>query len=484
MWTLPAGKWNASFNLRTLLGGRLSLNRDKNATLRPPDELAPNSDPLAASWDTQPTRGLVLRGGFWAVLGFGLGQALRVVSNLVLANLIVPEAFGLMALVNVFLAGLQMFSDIGVGPCIIHNPHGDEKRFLNTAFSVQILRGILLFTLSCLAAYPFAVYYDESALMKLIPMAAFTVLISGFDSTSIWTLTRHIQQGKVTALGFLSDLVSVVVSIGWALYHPTVWALVVGVLARAAVQAATSHFLLPEKNRPDWEWSFLKDLYGYGKMIFLSTATFFLADRVESLVLGKFVTMAQLGVFSIARLLATFPSMAVMQVNNRVLFPTIAKSLRIDRNRAMRQYAKARFLLALLGVSMAAVVIFGGKWIVGSLLPEKYADAGWMIPILAVLGVFNVAGSTMVSLLMADARLGYAPIANLGRFSFIAVGLWGALNFYDFKAAIWIISLSPFLAYVVYMWGLRRHFREAFRTELLIGSALTLAIGFCLSVVM
>ena len=63
----------------------------------------------------------VLRGGSWVLVGYGLGQVLRIVSNFILANLLFPKDFGLMALVNVFLAGLQMFSDIGMGPCIVRS---------------------------------------------------------------------------------------------------------------------------------------------------------------------------------------------------------------------------------------------------------------------------------------------------------------------------------------------------------------------------
>ena len=270
----------------------------------------------------------------------------------------------------------------------------------------------------------------------------------------------------------------------WAYFSPSVWALVGGVLARTAVTAGASHFLLPEKNRLMWDRVAFRELYLYGRMIFLSTATFFLAAHVERLLLGKYVSMAQLGVFSIAYLLATFPSMALTEINSRVLFPTVARSWRVGRGRAMRQYTKARALLALLTTAMAVVLILGGKLIVEILLPAKYAEAGWMVQILVMVGIFNVAGSTMVSLLMADARLVYAPVANLARFAVICVGVWGALCYYDLRTAIWILGLSPLPSYLVYVWGLGRHFREALWMELLFALVTTLAVACCYWVVL
>jgi O-antigen/teichoic acid export membrane protein len=436
------------------------------------------------------TRQQFLRGSFWAALGFGFGQVLRLASNLILARLLVREdptgtsAFGLMALVNVFLAGLQMFSDIGVGPSIIHNQRGDDRSFLNTAFTMQAGRGIILFVLSCAIAYPFPQYPQQPDLIWLIPASAFSVLFAGLNSTSLWTLTRHIQQGKVTALRTFADVIAALVSIVWAFIHPSVWALVGGVLARTIVTAVASHFLIPDRNRLEWDREAFKELYRYGRMIFLSTATFFLAGQGERLILGKYLAdeeggMSVLGVFHIAQMLATFAALAVIEVNNRVLFPTVARSLRENRAMAMRQYAKARAALAVIALLMAMGLIFIGPWFVRFTLPPEYQDATWMLQIMATLAVFNVSGGTIVSLLMADARLSYAVTSNLSRFAVIAFGLVWALETSDFRTAMWVIGLSPIPSYLVYVWGLKRHFPEAVKEEVGFAVAMVLTLIAC-----
>ena len=94
----------------------------------------------------------IIRAAFLSIGSFGLSQGLRLVSNLLLTRILFPEAFGLMGLVNVLLIGLAMFSDVGIGPAIARSPRGDERDFLDTAWTLQILRGLLLFFMGCALA--------------------------------------------------------------------------------------------------------------------------------------------------------------------------------------------------------------------------------------------------------------------------------------------------------------------------------------------
>ena len=128
------------------------------------------------------------RGSLWAVLGFGGGQILRLLGNLVLWRLLYPEAFGLMAIVNVFMLGLLMFSDVGIGPSIIQNERGDDPRYLHTAWTIQVVRGLVLFAVAAAAAVPLSRFYHEPELARLIPVVAVSSILSGFNSTKLFTV--------------------------------------------------------------------------------------------------------------------------------------------------------------------------------------------------------------------------------------------------------------------------------------------------------
>ena len=115
-------------------------------------------------------RGSVLTAGSYAVT-----QALRLGSNLILTRLLYPEAFGVMALVSVALVGLAMFSDMGVGPAISASPRGDERDFLDTAYTLNVMRGAVLWAATCALAWPMAQFYQAPELMQLLPAAGLTL---------------------------------------------------------------------------------------------------------------------------------------------------------------------------------------------------------------------------------------------------------------------------------------------------------------------
>ena len=101
-----------------------------------------------------------LRGSALTAGSYAVAQVLRLASNLVLTRLLFPEAFGVMALVSVVLVGLAMFSDMGVGPAISQSPRGDEAAFLNSAYTLNVARGAVLWLLTCALAWPAAAFYQ------------------------------------------------------------------------------------------------------------------------------------------------------------------------------------------------------------------------------------------------------------------------------------------------------------------------------------
>ena len=113
-------------------------------------------------------------GAFWSFTGYGGAQVIRLASSLLLTRLLFEEAFGIMALVTVFMQGLQLFSDIGLGPNIVQNERGDDPKFLNTAWTMQVARGFTLWLIACIGAKPFAEFYGEPMLAWIIPISPST----------------------------------------------------------------------------------------------------------------------------------------------------------------------------------------------------------------------------------------------------------------------------------------------------------------------
>ena len=329
----------------------------------------------------QSGRRLALRGSFWTLLGYGGSQLLRLGSNLVLAWLLFPDAFGLMALVAVFMQGLQMFTDIGLGPSIIQNKRGLDPAFLHTAYSLQVLRGFFLWGLSWLLAPTVAAFFAATdpraeSLASLMPVAALTAVIGGFNSMGIHLLNRHMNLRLFTALELLPQLTASLVMILWALWSPSVWALVSGGLASSLVRLMLSHVWNPgPRDRFGWSQDCFGDLFHFGKWIFLSTLVAFMAQHLDRILLGKLLSLAELGVYSIAMTFARVPIHVSSRLSSTVIFPLLA---RLQDNPKALVSACLQARQQVLWVSGAVCVGFAlaAPLFFGLLYDHRYSAAG------------------------------------------------------------------------------------------------------------
>lgn len=403
-------------------------------------------------------KGLALRGAAWTVLGYGTGQVLRLGGNLILARLLFPEAFGLMALVNVVLQGLHMFSDVGVGPSIIQNKRGDDPRFLNTAWTLQIIRGLVLALCAWLIAWPVAQFYQQSQLLELISVTALTALIAGFNSTGLYTANRHMALGRLTAVDLAGQAASLVVMVVWALLVPSVWALVGGGLAHAVTRLLLSHFALPgPRNRIHWDPAAWRALFQFGRWIFLATGVHFIAGQADRLLLGHYLPLGVLGVYSVAFLLSDAVARVGSQVSHRVLYPAFSRVARHDRKRLGVVYYRTRLLLDAGFLSGAGLLMTVGQHVVHLLYDERYAAACWMIQILALRIAFN---TTLPPAAMALSSIGfprYGFIASCGRAAFLVLGIPLGWALGGIVGAVWAIALADLAMLPPLWWGMHRN---------------------------
>lgn len=149
----------------------------------------------------------------YVVAFYVITLSLRMVSSEVLVRLFSPEYFGLMALLTTVLVGLNLFSHIGLADSVIQHPRGDEPIFLNTGWTLQVLRVAGLWAVTIILAWPVAHFYHEPRMTTLLPALGLGCLIAGASSPSLPNLPRHIGAGKVTFLEIPGQIVQFVVTL-------------------------------------------------------------------------------------------------------------------------------------------------------------------------------------------------------------------------------------------------------------------------------
>ena len=398
-----------------------------------------------------------VRGTIWTVFGYGSSQGLRFAGNLILTRLLVPDLFGLMALVQIFIRGLSLFSDIGIRPSIIRSDRGDDPIFLNTAWTIQVIRGFGLW-IGCLAiALPVSNYYENPRLLWLIPIVGLTTIISGFNSTSLASLNRHLEVGKLSLLELGVQIVSLFILIVWATISPSIWALVGGNLISVSLMALCSHHLNSGKpNRFTWDSEAIKEIISFGKWIFLSTAMTFLASEADRILLGKFFSLELLGIYVVAFTFADIPRQVSLKVSTQILLPTFSQLLNQPRKTVKAKIIKKRWNMLLLLGGIVTVLFCFGDLIILNLYDSRYQQAAWMLPIIAI-GLWPLLLCTTIDrFLMAIGKPIYSATGNCCKFIYMIVVIPIAFTKIGVLGAIIAIAFNDIPYYLAINYGLWR----------------------------
>lgn len=408
------------------------------------------------------------RGGILTLVGYAASQLIRLAGNLILWRLLHPEAFGLMAIVNVFLQGLHMFSDVGIGPSIIQNKRGDEPDYLNTAWTIQVARGFLLFTVAALAAGPVAGFYGRPELASLIPAVAFGSILAGFNSTRLMTSTRHIALGRLTIIDLSSQVLGLTAMVVCAYLYRTIWALVLGSTVSALVRLTLSHTLLPGiTNRFRWDRSSATVLIKFGRWIFLSTLLAFIVEQSDRLIFGKLIPMSLLGVYSIALMWASFPAQIITNVFNSVLFPLLSRVHNAGAN-IPAAFRSAAIPWLMLAGWLSACLVSGGPALIRFLYDERALEAGSLMQILGLWTWFSVLASGNATTLFARGVPKWVVLGSAAKLVGMIVFIPLGMRAWDFPGAVAGFAGSELLIYGVMVTAATRLGLKDFRTDVVL----------------
>jgi len=404
-------------------------------------------------------KSLVQRLG-WTTLSYAVSQVIRLANNVVLARLLAPPIFGLMAVVNSIRTGVELLSDVGIFQNIVSNPRGSDPDFYDTAWTLQALRGLALAVLCILLAVPVARFFNYPELAAILPVASLFFIFQGFDSTGRALLVKRLKVFRAGVFEIALTILMVAANIGAALITRSVWALVMGsVVSGAATLIASFLFFPGMRHRIMIDPRIARELLRFGKWVFFSSIVFFFAMNFDRLYFAKQISLAQLGVYGIARGLADFVGIFVLRCSNSVLYPTVAAAGLAPADLRARVLRGRRTLLAAAAVGVG-VFLAMSPIIVRLLYDARWAQAAQILPILCIGLWFGILTSTNDSILMGLSKPAYPALSNAAKLVTYVVGMPLAFHFYGLMAAIWVIAAGEIVKYVA-LWALshKEHLR-------------------------
>lgn len=406
-----------------------------------------------------------LRAGSWNLVSQVASQVMRLGGNLIMARLLLPEMFGVMVIATTVSILLHLLSDVGLRQNIIQSHRGDDPDFLNTAWTVQIIRGFLLFALTLLLAlgawlaqlaelWPADSTYAAPVLPMVLAVTGLSAVIWGFQSTKIDVAVRTFQQKRVVLVDLASQVAGLVVMLVLGLLTHSIWALVLSGLVAAVVWTVLGHTALEgPNNHLRWDRSALTELIVFGRWILLSSMVGVLAMYGDRIWFGASMSAAQLGVYSIAVLILGAVQTALMKIVGAVALPAFSEAARADdKPRLKALYFRFRLLVDLLVLFICGGFLTASPLLIGWMYDDRYREAGPMLAILSLSFIvlrYTLAHQVWIALGLTK----YQAMDNIIRL----VSLWGLLPLLlaigGVEWAIWGVALHavPTLVLVVYV---------------------------------
>ena len=392
-------------------------------------------------------------------------QSLRMGGQIVLTRLLPPEVFGLMAIVHAFRAAFDLFSDIGISPSIIQNERGEDPKFLNTAWTIQAVRGTCLFVFASLCALPVSKFYGHPQLAVLIPVASVSALIAGLQTTKVPLAERRLELARTTLIEVLAQVAALVVMVTWALHAPSVWALVAGALTGASTDVILSHLLLRGHNgRFGWDKASAQALLRFGRWIFISTILTYAVGQADRLIFGKITSLAHLGIYHVALTIISVPTTAMHQLAGKVIFPLFSR-VQQTGERLSEVFNQARRLHLVLSGWTLSGLIGGGQAAIGLIYEDTYAAGGWMLQIMGFGAWIATPDATNGYMLLSRGQPRWLAAANFSKLVGMIVCMPLAYHFGGFPAALVAFAGTEFFRYATSTVGVYRHGLRTLRQD-------------------
>ena len=329
------------------------------------------------------------KGAAWMV---GVRFALRgigLVSTIILARLLVPDDFGLVALASLLFGILLILGDFGFDNYLIKEQDADRS-YYDTVWTMTIIRGLIVAAALALSAPLAVAFFDEPRIAAVLYcLAGFSVLMS-LKNVGVVDFRKDMTFGREFTFTIVPKIGAFVVTVGLAVLWRDYWALIAGMAAHYVVALVASFVMHPY--RPRLSLARWRRIIGFSIWLLLNNIMGYINVRSDEFVIGRLMGTASVGMYAIAHEVASTPTSELVAPIRRAIFPGYAKLA--VRPEALRDGFIDVWALVLLAVTpMAVGISLTAEYLVPLALGWKWIEAIPLIQVLAFFGLFAVLNS-------------------------------------------------------------------------------------------
>jgi lipopolysaccharide exporter len=320
------------------------------------------------------------RGAVWMFAARWADKLLGLVSTLVLARLLAPGDFGIVAIATAVIVLLEVMTNFSFDTALIQHRSPTREHY-DTVWTIGVLFGAAVSVAMIVLAYPLAMIYKDPRLIPLMLVFAANPLLNALRNVGVVDFRRNLQFHKEFLLNFIRRIVSLPVALGLAFWLQDYWALVLGSLFTTAAGAVLTYVMHPF--RPRSSLAHRGELIGFSKWMFLSNLFQFLSIRFGDFIIGKFRGPHELGLFSMASEFGSLPWLEIAAPINRAAFPGYSR-LAADHNELMQTFLRVFGLIAAVVIPSGVGIALTAPMFVPLLLGPKWLDAIPLVQLMAL----------------------------------------------------------------------------------------------------
>jgi O-antigen/teichoic acid export membrane protein len=311
-----------------------------------------------------------------------IAKVLGLISTIILARLLTPEDFGLVAITMLVVHFLDVFAHTGAQQFLLSKDKID-KDDLNTAWSLNMIFRIVITLALLFLADPIAAFFDAD-LANAFRVSAMILIIIGLTNPAINMAKREFNYHGIFKLALLVKFISFIITISIAYYTRSYWALIIGTISHYTIHAIGSYFIYPFM--PRFCLKNIHEQWDYSKWILLRSFTGYIRSKGDAFIISKFFSTSDVGIFTIAK---EFAMLVYEQIATPVAEIIMTSVQKARSNNTDISYIIEKYLLILLSLILPIVCIitFFAENIVVIILGEKWLSAAPILEILTLLGI-------------------------------------------------------------------------------------------------
>jgi lipopolysaccharide exporter len=422
----------------------------------------------------------VFKGAILTVCMRWTDRLIGFVSTLILARLLVPADFGVVAMASLVVGLIDVLLALGVNVALIRN-HNATPAHYNTAWTLRLAQSAVAATVVFIAAPKAAAYFSDPRIIPVLRFMALSMLLVGMENIGIITFQKEMRFGLDFRFVFLKRIAGFLATILAAWLLRSYWALVIGTLVGRSFGVLLSYQIHPM--RPRFSLEKMKEIFSVSQWLLVNSIAGYLNRNLDKMLIGRRANATVIGGYTLADEISAMPSTEVLAPLNRVLFPAFVGA-KNDLTELKRLYLLAQGVQSLLGVSAgvglalvaqeAVLVLLGAKWL-------------FVVPFVRVLALANVVEAITTSgryVLLTCGKIRSAALVNWLQVLFFATGALLMLPHADALQLASIRVVTVLAEFVVSIWllmqtlnnvGLRDIVRTVLRPLLATG-AMALAV--------